>query len=296
MATKSQKPRAVLIVGIIAVLVAVIASLLLYRYMVSQESKVIESVSTEEVIVATSDISVGSVIKTGQVARTAWPKTAMPEGALSSVEQAGGRVALLTIKAGDPITEVKLIPLEGATGILSYKIPKGHRAMTVAVDKVSGVAGFITPGNMVDLVVTTKPAGYKEPVSKIFLQNVPVLATGNILEQLPEGEAVEVPTVTLDVMPVEAEMLAVASITGKLQLLLRRSGDDGSIATKGISVRNVVRGSAVHKKQAAVAKKTTVKKRVKRTGSRYRTLNVKVEVLRNADVSIERFKVKEAVK
>lgn len=291
----TEKPRAVLVIGVIAIVVAAVASLLLYRYMMSQEARVDEAIASGEVVVAATDISVGSAIKLSQVVTTMWPKATMPENALSSVNEASGRVALLTIKAGDPITQVKLIPLEGAPGVLSYKVPAGHRAMTVAVDKVSGVAGFIAPGNMVDLVVTTKPAGYREPVSKIFLQNVPVLATGNILEQQPEGGAVEVPTVTLDVTPIEAEKLAVASTTGKLQLLLRRSGDDTSVKTAGISIRNVIKSSAIHKKPSTV-KKTTAKRKIKRTGSKYRTLNVKVEVLRDADRSVEYFKVKEEVK
>lgn len=292
----SEKPRAVLVIGVIAIVVAAIASLLLYRYMVSQEARVDEAVASGEVVIAATDISVGSAIKLSQVTTTLWPKATMPGNALSSINEAGGRVVLLTIKAGDPITQSKLIPLDGAPGVLSYKVPVGHRAMTVAVDKVSGVAGFIAPGNMVDLVVTVKPEGYKDPVSKIFLQNVPVLATGNILEQQPEGGAVEVPTVTLDVTPIEAEKLAVASTTGKLQLLLRRSGDEGSIKTAGISVRNVIKSTAVHKKPSTVIKKTSVKRKTKRTGSRYKTLNVKVEVLRDADRSVEYFKVKEEIK
>jgi len=174
-------------------------------------------------------------VQAAQVKVADWPAANVPTGAITSAEAVEGRVAIQTISAGDVITEAKLRPTEGPAGIMVYKIPQGHRAMTVAVDQVSGVAGFISPGAMVDVVLTTTPPGAKEPLSKIIFQNVPVLATGQIIEQ-KEGEPVIVPTVTLDVTPEDAEKMATATQEGQLRLLLRRAGDVDLAATEGATI------------------------------------------------------------
>jgi pilus assembly protein CpaB len=210
---------------------------------------------------------------------------------------------LLTIKPGDPITDAKLIPLEGPPGILSYKIPEGHRAMTVGVNQVSGVAGFINPGNKVDIVLTTTPAGFEEPISKIILQDVPVLATGEVVERPVEegGAAKIVPTVTLDLTPEDTERLALASNQGSLQLILRRVGEAGEVKTMGATIGSVIEDFKVAKKKKkrvvrrkVVKKKPPVAKAVmekkEEVGPEFVT--VPVEILRNGEKTIETFKVK----
>lgn len=305
----AAKPRAVLIIGILAVAVGAVAATFLYTYLKSQEELVREAVETEQVVVASKAIVTGTTIDAAVIREIEWPKAAVPEGALLNSSDAIGRVALMSIQPGDPITSVKLMPKEGLPGIMSYRIPPGRRAMTVGVDQVSGVAGFITPGNMVDVVVTTKPSGYKDPVSKIFLQDVPVLATGQVIEQLPDGKPVIVPTVTLDVSPEDAEDLALASNEGKLQLILRRSGETGEVLTTGATVKEIVgerRRTPVRVKKA-VLRRTVAKKRVaapkpvvvaKKTPVpevmviEPRFIDVSVEVWRNGVKTIETFRIK----
>jgi pilus assembly protein CpaB len=293
------KPRPVFIIGGIAVVVAAIASIFLYNYLVTQEQRLErmkeEAVATEEVLVAAVEIPMGTAVGVEGLKTVEWPRANVPGGAILSTDEAAGRVALLTIQPGDPITEAKLMPVGGPPGILSYKIPEGHRAMTLGVDQVSGVAGFITPGNKVDVVLTAQPPGFKERMSKIILQDVPVLATGQIIEQDPEGKPVVVPTVTLDVTPEDAERLALASDQGTIQLILRRAGEKGEVRTVGATIRKVIKPTKkrVAKKRRRVARKAPVEKAVmEKKVIKPAFVTVSVEVLRNGIKTIETFKVR----
>ncbi|MBI5598328.1 MAG: Flp pilus assembly protein CpaB [Deltaproteobacteria bacterium] len=280
----AAKPRAVLVIGVIAVIIAGVASIFLYSYLKTQEERVGRAVATRRIVAAAVEIPAGAAIGAGHVAIAEWPEASVPQGALVSTGEALGRVAVIGIQRGDSITEAKLVPKGGPAGILSYRIPEGHRAMTVGVDKVSGVAGFISPGNMVDVIVTAT-AGAGEPISKIFLQNVPILATGRIIEQQQGGEPAEVPTVTLDVTPQDAERLALASSQGKLQLVLRRAGDKVESSTAGATIQRVIYyGGAV---KAAPGKKAEAK------AERPMPQKFSVEVLRSSTRSVESFGGKE---
>lgn len=298
----AARPRAVIIVAVLAVAIAVIASVSLYNYLKTKEAEVEEAkelaVATEKVVVAGTEITIGSPVTAAQVKLADWPRANVPQGALTSVQAAEGRVALQTITPGDVLTEAKLRPIEGPAGIMTYKIPVGHRAMTVAVDQVSGVAGFITPGSMVDVVLTTTPPGQKNSMSKIIFQNVPVLATGQIIEQ-KDGEPVLVPTVTLDVSPDDAEKLATASSEGQLRLLLRRVGDTETAMTGGATITKVISeaGKPSVKKVARRAPRRTAPSKpatVARRVSGYESLAV--EVWRDGSKSVETFRVEKEAK
>lgn len=280
----AAKPRAVLTIGVIAVIIAGVASIFLYSYLKTQEARVAKAVATRRVVAAAVEIPAGTAIGAEHVTIAEWPEASVPQGALVSTDEAVGRVAVIGIQRGDSITEAKLVPKGGPAGILSYRIPEGHRAMTVGVDKVSGVAGFISPGNMVDVIVTAT-VGASEPISKIFLQNVPILATGRIIEQQQGGEPAEVPTVTLDVTPQDAERLALASAQGRLQLVLRRAGDKAESSTAGATIQRVIYyGGAV---KAAPGKKAETK------AERPMPQKFSVEVLRSSTRSVESFGGKE---
>jgi pilus assembly protein CpaB len=295
------KPKTAVIIGIVAVVVAGIASMLLYQRLKGQEEMMKKAVATESIVVANEQISVGGTIKPGQVKMANWPKAELPAGSFTNSEQVVGRTAIDRFVPGDPIVEVKLIPKEGQTGILSYKIPEGHRAMTVAVDQVSGVAGFITPGNMVDVVLTIAPEeANKKPISKIVLQNVPVLATGQIISQEKKDEKpVVVPTVTMDVTPEDAEKLAIASTQGRLQLVLRRAGDADVAKTTGATVSKVLTAAStatptvITKTKTAAKTRPAVKAKVveAKPAAPEKPQVVTVEILRGNKRSEESFKV-----
>lgn len=252
----AARPRAVIIVGVLAVIIAAFAAYSLFIYLKGQEKKLEEAVATEKVVVAAEQIDVGKPIIITQLKTVNWPKTNIPQGAFQSTDQVINRVALQSFVPGEPIIESRLIPKEGPVSVLTYKIPEGHRAMTVGVDQVSGVAGFINPGNMVDVVLTIAPSGSTQTISKIVLQNVPVLAIGQTVDNR-EGKAVVVPTVTMDVTPEDAEKLAIASTQGRLQLVLRRFEDKSIAKTVGETVLKVISGATVREKPK-VSKKAPV--------------------------------------
>lgn len=231
----AAKPRSVVIVGVLSLAIAAFASYSLFTYLKGQEARVKSAVATSKVVVAAQEIPAGNAINAIQVKEIDWPQGAAPQGAFATADQVVGRVTLDRFAAGEPILDSKLVPKEGQKGILTYRIPEGHRAMTVRVDDVAGVAGFIMPGNKVDVVLTTRQTGNQQPISKIVLQNIPVLATGQIIEQKKDEKPVIVPTVTMDVVPNDAEKLAIASTQGALQLVLRRAGDADFAKTSSIT-------------------------------------------------------------
>jgi pilus assembly protein CpaB len=286
----AAKPRAVIVVAILAIAIALVAAVALYNYLKGKEAEVQEAreaaVATQKVVVAAREIPIGTPIDETQVGMASWPRENVPQGSFKATAEVEGRVVLETLYPGDVVTEPRLRPIEGPPGVMTYKIPEGHRAMTVAVNQVSGVAGFITPGSMVDVVLTTTPPGRRDPLSKIIFQNVPVLATGQIIET-KQGEPVIVPTVTLDVTPLDAERLAAATSEGQLRLLLRRSGDTELSRTGGATVRSILSGA--RRPARKVARRTVGTAPSKPMA---RTTSASVEVWRDGSKTIETFNVK----
>lgn len=237
------RPKAVILTSAFALFFAVMAAWLSYGYL-QRELNNAKSVQPQKIVVATADIPIGSVIKESQLRVVSWPKESIPQGSSQDTGQVVNRVAIRPITSGDAVTEPKLKPKDGApgAGFMTYVVPQGHRAVTVAVNEVAGVAGFLTPSDRVDVVVTTPiPGKENESVSKIMLENVPVLATGQMTDQ-KDGKPVVVPTVTLDLVPEDAEKIVLSSAKGSLQLLLRNVSDSDRIETKGATIAKVLGG------------------------------------------------------
>jgi pilus assembly protein CpaB len=200
-----------------------------------------------DVVVAKVDIPVGSRIIPEQLTVAQFPANVTPEGAMSTIDdKVIGRVVVTAISPRDPITEAKLAPV-GAAGGLSSMIPEGYRAMTVAVNEVVGVSGFIMPGTLVDIVVVITPpkgSGSEEMISKIVLQNIKVLASGQNIDKPKNDREAEraIRAVTLQVTPEQAEKLALASSEGKLQLVMRNSVDQADEQTTGANKRTLLTG------------------------------------------------------
>jgi pilus assembly protein CpaB len=237
------RPKAVIIVSIFALFFAAMAAWLAYSYL-QQEMSSVKAVQPQRIIVAATDIPIGATIVERQVKVAAWPKDSIPPGSAQLTEAVVGRVAIRPIAGGDAVTEQKLKPKSGGagSGFLTYVVPQGHRAVTVAVNEVAGVAGFLTPNDRVDVIVTTPvPNNEKESISKIILENIPVLATGQVTDQ-KEGKPVVVPTVTLDLVPSDAEKLVLSAAKGSLQLLLRNITDSAQFDSKGATIAKVLYG------------------------------------------------------
>jgi pilus assembly protein CpaB len=226
-----------------ALLFGLLAAVSVSRYLSSAQAY---TKNLNSVVVAKVAIPLGTKIIPEQVTVVQFPAESTPDGAFQSVEKLAGRVAVVNIAPREPVTEARLAP-EGTAGGLSAVIPEGYRAMTVKVDDVVGISGFIMPGTLVDVVVVIIPgdsgAQGQDPISKIVLQNIKVLANGqNIDKPESEREANSVKAVTLLVTPEQAEKLALASSEGKLQLVMRNSIDQGDEQTNGINKRGLLGG------------------------------------------------------
>jgi pilus assembly protein CpaB len=225
-----------------ALLFGLLAAVSVSRYLSSAQAY---TKNLSQVAVAKVAIPLGTKIIAEQVMMVQFPKESTPDGTFSTADKLVGRVAVTNIAAREPITEVRLAP-EGTAGGLSAVIPEGYRAMTVKVDDVVGISGFIMPGTLVDVVVVIDPAentSRQDPISKIVLQNIKVLANGqNIDKPEDQREANSVKAVTLQVLPEQAEKLALAATEGKLQLVMRNSTDQGDEETKGIDKRALLGG------------------------------------------------------
>ena len=225
-----------------ALLFGLLAAFSVSRYLSSAQAY---TKNLNRVAVAKVAIPLGTKIIPEQIMVVQFPKESTPDGAFESVDKLAGRVAVTNIAPREPITEARLAP-EGTAGGLSAVIPEGYRAMTVKVDDVVGISGFIMPGTLVDVVVVIDPAekaGMQDPISKIVLQNIKVLANGqNIDKPEDQREANSVKAVTLLVLPEQAEKLALAASEGHLQLVMRNSVDQGDEQTTGINKRGLLGG------------------------------------------------------
>jgi pilus assembly protein CpaB len=225
-----------------ALIFGLLAAVSVTRYLASAQAY---TKSLNRVAVAKVAIPIGTKIIPEQVMMVQFPPESTPDGAFESMDKLTGRVAVTNIAPREPITEARLAP-EGTAGGLSAVIPEGYRAMTVKVDDVVGISGFIMPGTLVDVVVVIEPAekaGMQDPISKIVLQNIKVLANGqNIDKPESEREANSVKAVTLLVTPEQAEKLALAASEGKLQLVMRNSIDQGDEQTSGVNKRKLLGG------------------------------------------------------
>ena len=190
---------------------------------------------TAPVVVAVKDIEVATALRADQLSVVQWPQDRSPKGGFARVEDAAGRVAVLPMGTGEPVLEPKLAP-QGTPAGMTALVSPGKRAMTVKVDEASGVAGFVIPNNRVDVVVSINRGEFsKDPFARVVLENLRVLGAGQrIVEKQPDGKPQVVPTVTLEVNPVEGERLALASQEGHLSLVLRSQKDETPVTTKGM--------------------------------------------------------------
>lgn len=224
-----------------AVAFGLVAAVSVSRYLSDAQAN---TRTMNKVVVAKVEIPLGTKIEAEQLSTVEFPSNAMPDGTFDNAQKLVGRVSVVNVAAREPVTDFKLAP-EGSAGGLSAVIPEGYRAMTVKVDDVIGVAGFLQPGTMVDVLTVIEPTSNSSgnPVSKIVLQNVKVLASGQNLDKPKDQREPEtVKAVTLQVTPDQAEKLALASSEGKLRLMLRNQVDQGDEQTKGVDKKSLLTG------------------------------------------------------
>jgi len=205
-----------------------------YRFLENQPVQTV-TVPTRKVVVANAELSLGSELRRDDVKTIDWPANAVPEGSFEDPAAIVGRGLIASVVSNEPILPGKLASKEAGSGLPPI-IPAGKRAMSVRVNEVIGVAGYVLPGTRVDVVATQSPNGKSEDMtSKVVLANVEVLTAGTRLEQdSKDSKPVQVTVVTLVVTPDEAERLTLASSEGKIQLALRNPLDLESPATTGV--------------------------------------------------------------
>ena len=237
-----MRNKRLIIAMLAAVAFGLIAAVSVSRYLQAAQ---LYTKNLTNVVVAKVEIPIGTRIVPEQLSVVQFPKTVAPDGTFPVIdERLIGRVAIMRISPREPVTEYRLAPVGVAAGLTSL-IPEGFRAMTVKVDDVVGVSGFIQPGTLVDVVVTINPPDerQRDRISKIVLQNIKVLANGgNIDKPKNEKEVERVKAVTLQVTPEQAEKLALASSEGKLQLVMRSQIDQGDEQTPGVNKRGLLSG------------------------------------------------------
>jgi pilus assembly protein CpaB len=189
------------------------------------------------VAVAVADLAWGSKLTPEMVKLVPYAEGTLPDGHFSSVESLSGRVVLTPVRHQEPFIDSKLAPV-GSLGGVSGILDPAKRAMSVRVDDVIGVAGFIKPNDSVDVMVTIDPASSNsQMVTKTILERVKVLAAGTEMVRAgKEEEAKLVQVVTLEVDALEAEKLALASTQGKLRLALRNPLNTEQVLTHGATV------------------------------------------------------------
>jgi pilus assembly protein CpaB len=205
-----------------------------YRYMQNVPARTVE-VPTSKVVVAAADLQLGAELKAGDLRAIPWPAGAVPEGSFSNPEELVGRGLILPVVQNEPFLPSKLAPKEAGSGLPPVIAP-GFRALSVRVNDVVGVAGYVLPGTRVDVVATVNPTQQPTDItSKVILTNVLVLAAGTKIERDGEGnKPIQVSVVTLLVNPDEAERLTLASTEGKIQLALRNPMDQTAPQTPGV--------------------------------------------------------------
>jgi pilus assembly protein CpaB len=235
-----------------------------YQYMQNvPKSTSARSIPTSAVIVAAQDLQIGAALRQEDLRAIQWPSNAVPAGSFGKPEDLIGRGLIMPVMTNEPFLPSKLASKEAGAG-LPPVIPEGQRALSVRVNDVVGVAGYVLPGTRVDVVATVNPTQNQIDVtSKVILTNVQVLAAGTRIEQDEKNKPIQVSVVTLLVNPDEAEKLTLASTEGKIQLALRNPLDKTAPLTYGIKpavlmgtgapVRRVASASTQRKPQLQVA-------------------------------------------
>jgi pilus assembly protein CpaB len=229
--------------GIFMLIIAVIAGLAAVILAASWIQN--QGGSKGSIAVANADIELGGRITPEMIRMAEWPEGSKPAGSITDAAKLPGRVVLVGMQRGEPITEGRLAPI-GTKGGLSAVVPEGKRAMTVRVNDVVGVAGFALPGTYVDVMVNTQDeAGQRgdrdHSISKIVLERILVLAVAQEADRDSTKPKV-VNAVTLELTPQDAEMLDLARSVGTLSLVLRNQTDPRSASVGGGATKSALLG------------------------------------------------------
>lgn len=252
-------------------LVVALAAASLISYVVYLKTDVGTTASATEVkhnftqiAVANRVLDRGAKINAQDVRMAPYLKDTLPAGHFADLNNAVGRIVLQPIRSTEPVLESSLAPTDVTKGGMASIINPQKRAMAVKVDEVIGVAGFLQPGHLVDVLVSIeKPGEQKNQITKTVLEKIPVLSIGTQSEETAEKSPKKVTVVTLEVDLEEGEKLALAVNEGKIQLALRNYTDTDQILTKGINIASLLKSySTASEEPVTVNKEKAPQKQV----------------------------------
>jgi pilus assembly protein CpaB len=242
-----MKQHRTFIVMTIAVAVAAVAAFGVQQAIARMPIKEVE-VGSVPVVVAAKPIPIGTRLTLDHLKLVAWPSRTPVQGAFDDPAKLVDRGAIVPIGEHEPITSGKVAGPEAGAGLPPI-IPEGMRAISVRVNEVVGVAGFVLPGTRVDVLVAVNDDGddsKKEPMARTVVSNIQVLTAGTRydLEESKDGKAQRSTVVTLAVVPEDGERIALAATEGRISLVLRNPVDVTPTETQGIKLAALMRGTA----------------------------------------------------
>lgn len=208
------------------------------------------------VVVAAQDLPVGTLLERKHLKMERLGRSAVPQHAILKQELAEGRGLLYPIAANEVLIESKLASKDAGGGLPSM-IPEGFRAVSVKVNDVVSVAGFVQPGTRVDVLLTGSPDSTRQAenvTTTTVLENIQVLAAGTQLQQNAKGEPQSVPVITLLVSPEDAQRLTLAAAEGRIQLSLRNPLDRNASRPQAVRTSYLYNGAPPERKPAAKPK------------------------------------------
>lgn len=251
-----------------ALLLSIAAGVLIFKWMNARTAEqVAVAPETVEILVAKESLVKGIPITEAQVKAAPYLKESLPSQYFTDVKILVGRMPAVDVAPGEPLSEARLVSLDKSVGGVSSLITPGMRAVAVQGNKVMGLAGFVRPGNRVDVLVTIERNGHdvnSEPKAKLVLENIRILATGTEFQSTDSEGPAPVDTYTLELTPSQSEILALAATKGTLHFALRNPADEDSVLTGGVGIT----GTLAQLKPAPKKKKKVASVEVVRGGAK----------------------------
>lgn len=229
-----MRKKRTLLVLLLAIVSGAVAAFSALRYLQERPAPLVAAaptVTTQPVVVAARDLPLGHKLTEEDVQTVDWPAASLPAGAATTPSEVVGRAIVGEVYTNEAILPAKLADT-GLFGMIPL-IEPGMRALSVAVDQVIGVAGFVTPQTRVDVILIMQPVGSNETVSKVILQNIQALGANQQITETENGEPIVSTVVTVLVTPEQAEKLSLAANQGRIQMALRNTLDLEAVETSG---------------------------------------------------------------
>jgi pilus assembly protein CpaB len=227
----------------VALVLGAIAAVAGYAGLKAVARQVVKNTSKEfvPVVVTAADLTFGTKLDRAQLRVARYPKESVPAGAFSDIDSVAGQTTKIFLTAREPVTETKLSSRGGG---LSMLVHPGLRATSLEVNQVSGVSGFVLPGDRVDVLCTVdERGGIGNAITRTILQNAEVLASGQKTKQ-EDNKPITVQAVTILVDPQGAERLALGLHEGKVHLVLRNPEDSDTLRVASLSTQQMLGGDA----------------------------------------------------